>query len=296
MTEKPEPLPDRLALLSDMNAVKYISSGVRSGREDPPYIELGRSVVSLPDNDVRLRVEPVRDLIDDVLYLYRDDVRTRADAWLAPRLHAALRLTRREAADEGLWNHLALAVAPDYVVWRHLPTTGKDGLPPMVTASRFRGAHYTQAFSRLWWAAELFRNGPDYGPAVVACGNQDVLNTVLRLDVIDHRPTVQALIKLVDQGVAYTGREVNALATVVNSAASTLFYDVLAADDDWYGDAMEEWIGGAEHAPPVSRRTLPEGPDDGKVPEEAVYALVERFHELFREAPVRGRQEPPEPD
>lgn len=40
-----------------------------------------------------------------------DEERTRADAWLAPRLHATLRLTRQEAADRRLWNHLALAVA-----------------------------------------------------------------------------------------------------------------------------------------------------------------------------------------
>ncbi|MFD5113790.1 DUF6339 family protein [Streptomyces sp. NPDC058391] len=294
MTEKPEPLPDRLALLSDLNAVKYINTGVRTGRESPPYIELGRSVEPLPGEDMRLRVGPVRDLIDDAMHLFRDDTRTKADAWLAPRLHAALRLTRREAADASLWNHLALAVAPDYIVWRHLPANGKDGLPPMVAASRFRGAHYTQAFSRLWWAAELFRNGSDYRPAVVACGNQDVLNTVLRLDVIDHRPTAQALLRLVEQDVAGTGREVNALATVANAAASTLMYDVLAEDDDWYGEALGDWIAGAESAPPVSRRSLPEGPADGQVPEKAVVVLVERFHELFLDAPVRGKTEPQE--
>ncbi|MEU9747450.1 DUF6339 family protein [Streptomyces niveus] len=294
MTDKPEPLPDRLALLSDINAVKHIGMGVRSGRENPPYIELGRQVTSLPDDDVRLRVEPVRDLIDDVMHLYPPAERTRADAWLAPRLHATLRLTRREAADEAMWNHLALAVAPDYLVWRHLPAKGKDGLPPMVSASRFRGAHYTQGFSRLWWAAELFRNGADYAPAVVACGNQDVLNTLLRLDIIDHRPTAQAMIRLVADGVARTGREVNALATVANAAAGTLLYDVLAEDDDWYGDALEAWVAGADSAPVVSRRRLPDGPADDPVSAPAVDTLAERFRELFQDAPVRGRTAPPE--
>src|SRR5690348_3937505 len=48
----------------------------------------------------------------------KDEERSRADAWLAPRLHAALRLTRREAADRGVWNYLALVQLDDYVRWR----------------------------------------------------------------------------------------------------------------------------------------------------------------------------------
>ena len=293
MTDKPDHLPDRLALLSDVNAARYLSTAVRSGRENPPCIELNRLVGQLRDDDVRLRVEPVRDLVDDVMHKFRDDVHTKADAWLAPRLHAALRLTRREAADGELWNHLALAVAPDYVIWRHLPAKGKEGRSPKVSPSRFSGPHYTQAFSRLWWAAEIFRDGSDYRPVVTACSNQDVLNTVLRLDIIDHRPTAQALIKLVAHGVVSTGREVNALATVANAAASTILYEVLAQDDDWYGEALDDWVAGAESAPPVPRGHLPDGPADGQVPEKAVELLVGRFEELFRDAPVRGKAEAP---
>ncbi|MFI7296988.1 DUF6339 family protein [Streptomyces sp. NPDC050121] len=281
MTEKPEHLPERLALLSDINAAKYLSTGVLSGQESPPYIALNKVTEPLDDLQVRSEVVPVRDLIDDVMHLYRHDTPTKADAWLAPRLHAALRLTRREAADSRLWNFLALAVAPDYVVWRHLPAKAKDGLPPMVAASRFRGAHYTQAFSRLWWAAELFRDGSDYGPVQVACGNQDVLNTVLRLDVIDHRPTAQALIRMVARNKVRTGREVNALARAVNASASTLMYDVLAEDDGVDGSLLEEWIREAESAPPVPRKFLPKGPEDGPVPSDSIDTLVVRFEELF---------------
>ncbi|WP_328683048.1 DUF6339 family protein [Streptomyces sp. NBC_00343] len=289
MTEKPEHLPERLALLSDINAAKYLSMGVLSGQESPPYISLNKVTEPLGDLQVRSEVVPIRDLIDDVMHLYRHDTPTKADAWLAPRLHAALRLTRREAADSRMWNFLALAVAPDYVIWRHLPAKSKDELPPMVAASRFRGAHYTQAFSRLWWAAELFRDGSDYEPVQVACGNQDVLNTVLRLDVIDHRPTAQALIRLVAREKVQTGREVNALARAVNASASTLMYDVLAEDEGLDGGVLEEWIREAESAPPVPRKFLPKGPEDGPTPSDSVDALVVRFEELFDEyARVRG--------
>ncbi|WP_340378736.1 DUF6339 family protein [Streptomyces sp. SS7] len=289
MMEKPEHLPERLALLSDINAAKYLSTGVLSGQESPPFIALQKVTEPFDDLQVRSEVVPVRDLIDDVMHLHRHDTPTKADAWLAPRLHAALRLTRREAADSRLWNFLALAVAPDYVAWRHLPAKGKDELPPMVAASRFRGAHYTQAFSRLWWAAELFRDGSDYEPVQVACGNQDVLNTVLRLDVIDHRPTAQALIRMVARKKVQTGREVNALARAVNASASTLMYDVLAEDDGVDGSLLEEWIRAAESAPPVPRKFLPKGPEDGSVPSDAIDTLVVRFEELFDQyAAVRG--------
>ncbi|WP_093800692.1 DUF6339 family protein [Streptomyces sp. Wb2n-11] len=289
MTDKPEHMPDRLALLSDANAAKNLSTGVLAGKENPPCIALNKSAELLDGTSTRLDVEPLRDLIDDVMHFYHDDVRTKADAWLAPRMHAALRLTRREAADARLWNFIALCVAPDYVVWRHLPARGKDGLPPMVAAERFRGAHYTQAFSRLWWAAELFRDGADYRPVQVACGNQDVLNTVLRLDIIDHRPTAQALIRLVEKEMASKGREVNALAAVANTAASTLMYDVFAPDDEWDGSLLEDWIHEADSAPPVPRKFLPDGPADGPVPEKAVDTLVRYFEELFADAKIRGK-------
>jgi hypothetical protein len=288
MTDKPEHLPERLALLSDLNAARFLSSGVLTGQEAPPYIALNKIAEPLEEVGARTEVIPVRDLVDDAMYLFRDDVPTRADAWLAPRLHAALRLTRREAADSRLWNFLALAVAPDYVIWRHLAARSSDGRPPTVAASRFRGAHYTQTFSRLWWAAELFRDGRDYGPVVTACGNQDVLNTVMRLDVVDHRPTAQALIRLVGEKKVQTGREVNSLARAVNVSAGTLVYDVLAEDDEWDGSLLDEWIRAAETAPPVPRKVLPEGPDDGPVSSDAIDVLATRFGDLFNELAKRA--------
>lgn len=289
MIERPRHTPRHLALLSDINAAKYLSSGVLEGRENPPAIALNAASQPLAGDGVRRAAEPVRDLVEDAMHAFGDEARTGADAWLAPRVHATLRLTRAEAADARFWNFLGLAVAPDYVVWRHLPAKGKDGRPPRVAAARFVGAHYTQAFARLWWAAELFRDGPDYRPVLVACGNQDVLNTMLRLDIVDHRPTAQALLSLVEEGVAGVGREVNALAAAANTAASTLMYDVLAADEQDDSGALDEWIEESETAPPVSRRSLPAGPAQAPVPRKSIDVLAAYFEELFADAPVRGR-------
>ncbi|CAM5708628.1 hypothetical protein SGRIM128S_03199 [Streptomyces griseomycini] len=192
---------------------------------------------------------------------------------------------RREAADKRLWNHLALAVAPDYVVWRHLSESAQR-----VAAERFRGPSDRQCFSRLWWAAEIFRNGPDYGPVETACGNQDLIHTVLRLGLLDHRPTAQAVVRLLQDGKITTGREVNGLSVAINAAGATLIYDVLAPDEPRDPARLRDWIAEAETAPPVSRHDLPEGPDEDPVPEESLAALTDYFADLFETAPVRGRK------
>ncbi|MFF5589350.1 DUF6339 family protein [Streptomyces hygroscopicus] len=289
MTSRPEHLPERLALLSDVQAAEYISRGLLEGRDDVPSIALNKVTEPLPGDDARLELHRVRELIDHALDRFRDERPTAADAWLAPRLHETLRLTRREAADKRLWTYLALGVAPDYVMWRHLSEPKADGSHGRVARDRFVGPHYKQTFARLWWAAELFRDGPDYQPAVVACGNQDMLNSALRLDVIDHRPTALALVRLMERGTVRTGREVNALTSAVNAAAATLMYDVIAPDVGRDGDALRDWIAGAESALPSPRNHLPEGPEEERAPQEAVESLVGHFTELLAEAQVRGR-------
>jgi hypothetical protein len=284
-------LPERLGLLRDAVAAKNLTRGVLAGQEDPPLVSLIRAAEKIPADGSRWNVRPLRELFEDARRLHEDSGRTQADSWLAPRLHATLRLTRSQAADPALWNFLAMVVGPDYVVWRHLPSSGKDGKRPAVAAHRFCGPHYKHAFARLWWAAELFRDGEDYRPVVTACHNQDVLNTVLRLDVIDHRPTARAITRLLETGGVRTGREVNALATVVNTAGSTLMYDVLAPDDGPDPEAYQYWVNEGDMAPPVQSESLPYGPDDGTVPVGSVDTLVRHFEKLFAKAPVRGKEQ-----
>jgi hypothetical protein len=226
--------------------------------------------------------------VEDAMHEFRDN-RTQADAWLAPRLHATLRITRREAADRRIWNHLALAVAPDYVAWRHLSAPASDRREPSISSARFKGALDRQCFSRLWWAAEMFRDGEDYSPVVEACGNQDLIHSALRRDLIDHRPTALALVRVLGRGIATTGREIEGLMTAINAAGATLIYDVFAPDEPRDPEVLRQWVAEAESAPPVPRHSLPVGPDEERVPEESVAALTDFFAELFETAPVRGR-------
>ncbi|MGX1503881.1 UNVERIFIED_CONTAM: hypothetical protein RKD43_002506 [Streptomyces graminofaciens] len=289
MIEKPHHLPQRLGLLSATAADPFLTEDLLKGVQGHGGVDLAKVVEPLPEEDARWEVEPLRELAEDAMHEFQDN-RTGADGWLAPRLHAALRLTRREAADRRLWNHLALAVAPDYVVWRHLPTSKADQNEPRTSPARFKGSLDRQCFSRLWWAAEMFRNGKDYSPVVAACANQDLVHSALRRDLIDHRPTAQALVRVMERGVAVTGREIEGLMTAINAAGATLIYDVLAADEPRDPEVLRQWVGDAESAPPVPRHSLPDGPDEEPVPEESVIALTDYFADLFETAPVRGRK------
>ncbi|WP_461005724.1 DUF6339 family protein [Streptomyces capparidis] len=285
-------IPHALGLLPNAAVTKYLGRSVQSGQESPPQVALRKMTTHLPDTEARRRTAPVRELIDEAMRRHQDD-RVGADAWLAPRLHATVRLTRAEAADDRLWNHLAMLVAPDYVVWRH--RSPSEGVAP---ASRFSGPHYTQAFSRLWWAAELFRNGADYRPVETACRLQDVLNTTLRLDVVDHRPTALAIVRVVrrllDEGVSKPGDRVNALSAAVNTAGSTLVYDALAPDTPYDQEALRDWIDESADMPPVPWDRLPDGPQEGAIPDQTVESLVKLFEALLAEAPLRRRSPGPQ--
>ncbi|WP_328976669.1 DUF6339 family protein [Streptomyces canus] len=289
MITRPNHVPERLGLLAASAMDPFLTEQLLTGEQVHGGVDLAKVVEPLPEDDARWAIEPLRSLVEDAMFEFRED-RTRADAWLAPRLHATLRLTRREAADKRLWNHLALAVAPDYVVWRHLsdPTAKKPAR--RVNPERFRGAADRQCFSRLWWAAELFRNGSDYEPVAIACGNQDVIHNIAKLELIDHRPTAQAIVRLLKSGRITAGREVNGLSVAINAAGATLIYDVLGADDPKDPARIRDWVAEAASAPPVGRHSLPQGPDEDPAPEESVAALTAYFEDLFATAPVRGRK------
>ncbi len=287
--------PVRLAALPATVAAKHLTVGVQAGKQEPPQVALIRASRQYTDSEARWDSAPVRELLDEAMRRFSDS-RTGADAWVAPRLHATVRMTRAEAADPELWNFLALVVAPDYVVWRHKGAAAGEaaGTMQVAPAARFTGPHYTQAFARLWWAAELFRDGDSYAPVETACSTQDMLNTVLRLEIIDHRPTAQAIVRvltgLIAAGTPRLGDHVNALASAVNTAGGTLMYDVIAEDALPDAGALQDWIGEADYAPAVPWESLPDGPGDGRVPAGAVETLALMFEKLHAEAPLRRRK------
>lgn len=278
--------PTRIGRLPDVVAARAVTPPVLQGYEKLSFADLSGSVEYFDEPSPRWRAEPIRELLSEAMHRFAESSPTASDAWLAPRLHCTLRLSRAEAADTAIWNFLGLCLAPDFVQWRW----GKGQERRHVAqAVRFTGRWDLQCFSRLWWAAELFRDGRNYRPVELACGNQDILNTTMRLEIVQHRPTAQALLRL-RRGTVRTGREVNAATTAANAAGATLVYEAVAPDELQDAEAYREWVLSAGEDPLVQYDTLPEGPNDGSVPHGSAETLAIWFEKLFADAPVRGRR------
>jgi hypothetical protein len=240
-------------------------------------------------------LEPSLSVVSEAMDRF-DTNRARSDAWIGPRLHSALRLDRREAARRGIWRYFAAVACPDYVRWRWISSDSDDGEAKPAPLERFVGPDYKHAFARLWWMAEVFRNGPDYGAAERALSVQDITNNLFRMDIAHHRPTAQAAVNvLVPQSdAALTGREANALAKAINTTATTIAVDLIAPDTPLDEAARAAWITDARDIDVtlLLASDLPRGPDDEEVPPQSVKVMEDLLRELLAEAPIRGRTRP----
>ncbi|MBL8949921.1 MAG: hypothetical protein JNK82_04030 [Myxococcaceae bacterium] len=117
------------------------------------------------------------------------------DAFAAARLHRALPLTRREAADVGVWRWLAVAARPDFVRYRWENTAWAQ------MQSRFlRGGTRpdSNAIGRLWWIAELCRDGDDYRLAERVLQRQTLANAIFIRSLSYYRPAISACVSVLE--------------------------------------------------------------------------------------------------
>lgn len=111
------------------------------------------------------------------------------DAWLAPRLHQTLGLTRREAAEPGVWRFLAIIHRPEIIRHRWEGLSG-DLLVPRFWSIGTR--HTSNLFARLWWIAELTRAGKDYGLTEQVLARQSLAIQLFVRSWSEHRPALEA--------------------------------------------------------------------------------------------------------
>ena len=117
------------------------------------------------------------------------------DALAAPRLHQALELTRREASDPAIWRFLTVVHRPDFIRHRW------ENRSWSTMRSRFWD-HGTRPDSntlcRLWWIAELSRDGNDYTWTERVLRRQTLANGVFVRSLSFYPPAVRACVAVLE--------------------------------------------------------------------------------------------------
>jgi len=192
-----------------------------------------------------------------------------SDSWLAPRLHAALRLRRSEAADRSIWIWLTVARYPSYVRWRF---PGREG---STSSKRFIGGDRDNALSRLWWGAELTRNGADYGQVQRAFQRQDIANTWFALDAFHNRAAALAAMRMLPR---LSSKAINRLSNALNHFLTTIMLDAVAPLQGPDIVAIDEWVAGSASMEDLLQGELPPGPLEDPVDTE----MIDRVEDLVR--------------
>ena len=228
-----------------------------------------------------------RDLVKDIIRIGLDRGYANApsdeyklDRWLAPRLHSAIRLPRRIASDRRFWAWVAMSLAPKYVFAR-FQSNGR------VNPWRFTDDLLRNAVSRLWWAAELLRNGPDYSAVDAGLKTVRTAQFALELRYSWYRPATIAFVETVAGPPPATDDQMKELSKRANAYLSLAPLEAIGfdegtqeADDAWWNDCptLSELIG----SDPLV------GPKDEYANPKAVVALKDWFSDVLAEAKGSG--------
>jgi hypothetical protein len=117
------------------------------------------------------------------------------DAVAAPAIHRGLPLSRRQASDISVWRYLAVVRHPDFV--RHRWEMGSWA----TMRTRFWNAgtrHESNTFYRLWWIAELTRDGDDYELTRRVLARSQLTTTIFARQFSHYRPALEAFTDIME--------------------------------------------------------------------------------------------------
>ena len=143
----------------------------------------------------------------------------------APAVHRALPLSRREAAQPGVWRYLAVVRRPDLVRHRWAVEAWTT------TRTRYWSPglrHDSNVFSRLWWIAELTRDGRDYTLTERVFSRQTLAIQLFVRRYAWDRTTVAILLDELDDA---PHRVIERVARDLVGALGTLVLEALSAAD-----------------------------------------------------------------
>ena len=152
------------------------------------------------------------------------------DQSAAPGIHRALNLSRRIAADPGVWRYLAVIRRPQFIRhrWenRSWATTRTRYWRPGTRPD-------SNAFSRLWWIAELTRDGEDYSLTQRVLRRQPLATPIFVRQFSLYRPAVEAFAEIM---VDAPPDEIEGVARHFNALLSTVVLESQSRDE------LEEWL------------------------------------------------------
>lgn len=242
-------------------ARRLLTEAFRRGEQ--PTVDSAEYVVDLKAELGReIDLAPLRVVVEEAMRRFDGEL-LKSDAWLGPRVHATLRLTRREAADKRIWSYLAISSFPKYVYWRW--EQNEINLP--VAAYRYLGDENQSAFAKLWWAAELVRNGPSYMDVTKALS----INRFYQwqsLQFIHHKPAAIAAARVLSNfsATGATRDQAVELYKLVNLALRTKSLDDFSDNVSPDIHSVREWINERIDVTAMLE-DLPVGPDEAPVPE-----------------------------
>jgi len=258
-----------------MNILKGLTSSVRSiiseefRRGDIKSLDLSAYLTEIKF-DRSISLEPLSELIITAMNKFGNEP-SKSDPWLGPRVHSALRLTRREAAEKALWQYLTVVEFPNYVRWRW----GNDENEKAAPLDRFFGEDSKNSLARLWWAAELTRNGADYSRTTTALGISRFFVSWQHLILMHHRPCALAVVdflaKLQKAGTADADGQI--MAKALNAVLRTVSIDMMVPNPAIDTDTIREWISQNIDATLMFDK-LPLGPDEARVSEEDIEIIL----------------------
>ncbi len=147
------------------------------------------------------------------------------DRVAAPAIHRALPLPRREAALPGIWRFIAVALRPDFVRHRWEARSWAT----MRTRFWSPGTRPdSNAFFRLWWIAELTRQGDSYELTERVFARQPLVTQLFVRAFSQHREAVAAF---TDEMGDAASDEIERVAKELNGVLGTLVLESLGREE-----------------------------------------------------------------
>jgi hypothetical protein len=210
------------------------------------------------------------------------------DGWLAPRLHNALRIPRRLAADGPMWTWLALQ-CPEFIEARFGKSEGK------VHPWRYRTVWSRNGLSRLWWGAEMTRNGPHYEHVPLCFSRTRTAQFALELMYSWCRPAAIAFVRVsegADAGSRLNDSQMKALSTRLKVYLSMRSLESLQGSQEDLENFDLEW---SLHTPSLTDLLKPDvsrlvGPSKGVCGEDAIRGMCTWFRQIAAEAASDGEE------